>query len=200
MQYTVDAQVLSATLSHSTHRQTAHHSCHLQERRRASIGAKSNTNQILVVPASAQHQRSAKYIYAKICGIPIVTEHWVYACANYQRLLPLDCHKQCKDVLRGPSDPHEVFRGCKVFLAGPEQSIGEFADLMQHAGECRPKQSTRCPVFTRALSRIIMDHIYINHRHNTSSAHVVHVVYQHSYSVQLNATVLQHQKGLVMMA
>lgn len=49
--------------------------------------------------------------------------------------MPLERQKQSRDVVREACEPHEVFRGCKVFLAGPEQALSEFADLVQHAGE-----------------------------------------------------------------
>ena len=95
----------------------------------------TQSSQILVIPAAAKPQRTAKYIYAKIRGLPIVTEHWVHACATSHRLMPLHCQKHSKEVVRGVSEAHAVFKGCRIFLTGPETSVGELADLVQHAGK-----------------------------------------------------------------
>ena len=99
------------------------------------MGANFIPNQVLVVPGVTIAQRSAKYIYAKTQGIPIVTQEWVHACASLHRLMPLEAHKQSKQVVRGPCKPHDVFRGCKVFVAGPDKPDGRLAELVQHAGE-----------------------------------------------------------------
>ena len=105
-----------------------------QERQRASMGS-NHSNQIVVIPAAAKPQRTAKYIYAKIRGLPIVTEQWIHACATSHRLMPLHCQKHSKEVVRGASEAHEVFKGCRIFLAGPDASVGALADLVQHAGK-----------------------------------------------------------------
>lgn len=95
--------------------------------RRASMGG-SGTHpiQILVTPGNQPLQRTSKYLYAKVRAVPVVTEEWIQSCWALHRLMPLPEQQQ--------TEPHEVFKNCRVYLAGPDLASSSLAEMIQHAG------------------------------------------------------------------